>query len=530
MALGCNTQSAEECGVTAWEQREDVSVDSLGGYRLIRRLGVGSRSDVWLGNDGSETAAIKVFHEGASRDRIDSEIEALGRASGRHLLRLEDLAMGPDGVPCLILQRLSQWNLGRVLGSVRPSDGEAVTILAPLCLAVADLHRIGVAHGRMRSSSVLFDDAGAPVLTSFGDSEIFTAMPEKATGFSVSPALLMQQSAVAADLSGLVATCLTTLDSTSDIARWLSTSLDRDHASFAHELADRLFQSARAAPINFATSFGEKPSALIPSRVESHASRVDSESTPAAQHEITTQRAIVDPHPLAINIASFLHVPDGMVNTLLESSHRILERSPVSSLIQRIRKMLGPVRKPVWIIAAIVASSVVAAAAILPSHGGGDSAQSHQPSPLPTPTFAAPLTDAAILGDDPLAAATALLDLRDDCIIEHSVLCFDSVNQQGSAAMDSDSTQVRLLQDGGAPDGSLVLPPSPNGGASMPRHVSLMERLGDSVLLSISFDAPNSDAAPEGAATQAASFSLLIIKGDEGWRIRDLVPMADAPY
>ena len=98
--------------------------------------------------------------------------------------------------------------------------------------------------------------------------------------------------------------------------------------------------------------------------------------------------------------------------------------------------------------------------------------------------------------------------------------------------MDSDSTQVRLLQDGGAVDGSLVLPLDPHDGSLGPRHISLVERLGDSVLLNIGSDASSTDETSDSTevATQAALFSLLIIKGNEGWRIRDLVPLTNSPY
>lgn len=485
----------------------------------MRRLGAGNHSEVWLGSDGSETAAIKVFHTTAARERIDVEIESLGRASNRHLLRLDDLAMGPDGVPCLILQRLTQWSVGRILATSRPSEGEAVTILAPLCLAIAELHRVGVAHGRVRGSSVLFDDAGAPVLTSFGDAELLGPMPTDPSRFSLSPARLAQEPAVAADLAGLSALCLSTLEPHSSVAQWLSASCDRDPSSFSDELAERLFRSAHAAPVRFATSLTAPETTQIPSRVAAPSGSGNHELANAPHSEPVAAEAPRRAAASVTGVASLLHVPDDMVNTWVEWLGRTLEREPVSSVISRITVALKPVRRPVWVFAGLVAVGVVAAVAILPVGDRSDTVQAETPSSSPTPVSISSTALAEITGDDPVAAASALLEARADCFSTQSVLCLDSVDQRGSAAMDADSVQIRLLSDGGADDGSFLAVPYPNDGASPSGKIVLVERLGDSVLLSTSFH--DSDA-------PAARYSLLLIKKEEGWRIRDIMPLMDS--
>lgn len=480
----------------------------------MRRLGAGSNSEVWLGSDGSETAAIKVFRAGATREHIDAEIESLGRASSRHLLRLDDLAMGPDGAPCLILQRLTQWSLGRILAASRPSEGEAVTILAPLCLAVAELHRVGVAHGRVRSSSVLFDFAGAPVLTSFGDAELLGPMPTELSRFSLPPARLAQESAVAVDLAGLSALCLSTLEPHSSVARWLSAPPDRDFSSFSVELADRLFRSAHAAPVRFATSLAVPDTTQIPSRVSAPPGIVNDELANAPHAEPVA--AEVSRRAAVTGVVSLLHVPDNIVNTWVEWLGRALERGPVSGVISRITAALKPVRRPVWVFAGLVAVGVVVVVAILPVGDRGDVVQAKNPSSSPTPVSISSTALAEIAGEDPVVAASTLLEARADCFSTQSVLCLDSVDQRGSAAMDADSVQIQLLSDGGAVDGSLLAVPYLNDGALPSENIVLVERLGDSVLLSVSIQDSN---AP------AARYSLLLIKKEEGWRIRDIMPL-----
>lgn len=502
-------------------------VDTLGGYRLVRRLGTGIRSDVWLGSDGAVTAAIKVFHPGASRDRIDAEIEALGRASGRHLMRLEDLAMGPDGIPCLILQRLSQWSLGRILEGCRPAAGEAVTILAPLSLAVAELHRVGVAHGRIRATSVLFDDAGAPVLASFGDAELFGDMPILPTSFSAPPAIVKANAGVAADVDALASLCIATLDPQSETRRWLTTVHDRDPTSFARELADRLFRLTDPLPVCFSDG-GRGELGVLGSSIPLRMAAV-AEGTPHTLTEIDSEPAVWDLPPkvtMMSGLTAFMHLPEAMAASINDQVAKWAERGPLATAVGRVKNSLKPVRKPVWIMAGAVAVGVVAVVTLLPSnshHGSRDNATpASSVEPTHGPDLDTPISSSALRGDDPLTAASALLLARETCFDERSVLCLDGVDQQGSAAMDADAAHVRLLQEGsGANGGTRLTTRDRHGGEMGAPYPSIVERLGDSVLLTVTFGE---------VGTPTSSFSLLLIKSNEGWRIRDLVPVVESPY
>lgn len=485
-------------------------MDSLGGYRLVRRLGVGVSSDVWLGSDGSETVAVKVFRKDAERNRIDAEIEALGRASSRHLVRLEDLAMGPHGIPCLILQRLTQWSLGRVLAVSRPSAGEAVTILAPLCLAVAELHRVGVAHGRVRGGSVLFDNAGAPVLASFGDAQLFGPMPEEESSFSVPPAQLAHQPDVAKDVDDLAALSRCLVEPDGEIAQWIALAGPREPSTFARDLADRLFQLAAPEPVRFDCGATREPSPSVPLRIAGSA-----QSEPIA--ETSSTRNTVESHAAAL-----FHIQDGFADRVFEWCGRALERSHVSDLMRRVKNALRPVRTPVWIMAGIVAAGVVAATALMPAGGHQEANRNPAPEPSTVPTISSPTAAfrADLTGDDPVAAAAALLEARAECFRVRSVLCLDSVDQRGAAAMESDAVQLRLLQDGGADSGAAPATAWLADTSGTAWRIAVVERLGDSALVSVSTDEPD---------LPGASLSLLLIKLEEGWRIRDIIPLSDSP-
>lgn len=83
--------------------------------------------------------------------------------------------------------------------------------------------------------------------------------------------------------------------------------------------------------------------------------------------------------------------------------------------------------------------------------------------------------------------------------------------------MDADEAYLRQLQDGGAENGATLVGPQNARESSDPATITVVERLGDTVLLTTSGNA---------AEETVESFSLLIIKLDEGWRIRDLIPSA----
>lgn len=482
-------------------------MESLGGYRLVRKLGAGANSEVWLGSDAATTVALKVYRAEADGARIDAEIEALGRASHRHILRLEDLAMGPGGFPCLVLQRLSALSLAAMLARSTPTPGEAVTILVPLVRAVAELHRVGVAHGALRPSSVLFDDSGAPVLARLGGAILFGEFPPEG-GVSLPPARMSVDASVAQDLAGLSAICRATLPGDEELSRWLSDSSSHDGSEFADELVERLFAIAEPAPVRMELLRGHDGSTR-PMRQGGIPERIDGLTGPGA--------APVPAPPLTSELASLLHLPDEATDSITGWLGRILERGPISALKTRIIELLKPVRKPVWIIAGLVTVAIVVVAAVLPAN----TADANHDSIVATetPAVVVPAVSAAVSGDDPVIAVLALLEARAGCFAAMSVLCLDAVDQQGSAAMSADAAQIRLLQVGGIAEGSTAVQPGSLPRASGRLTAGVVERLGDSVLLAL---------ADESATDDSSGFSVLLIRIDEEWRIRDVLAAGGA--
>ncbi|MCU1546362.1 MAG: hypothetical protein JWP30_1462, partial [Homoserinimonas sp.] len=240
-------------------------METVGGYNLVRELGSGDRARVFLGRSATPslaadalhgTVAVKVFRPDIDLSTIDDEIAALIRTQSKHVVQLLDLSTHLDGAPILILQRLVPGGLSQLLMTRQfVAAGEAVTILAPLAEAIGLAHRVGVAHGAMRVSAVLFDDHWAPVLACFGRAR---AIVFSRTG-PPTPAMIEQSDDMLQDLHGLCAIVLAVLARVGDpaahssiqaIKDWLDMSGRQGFpSSFCAELGSRLFDLSDPAPI-----------------------------------------------------------------------------------------------------------------------------------------------------------------------------------------------------------------------------------------------------------------------------------------
>ncbi len=514
---------------------EALPMETVGGYRLIRKLGSGERAEIFLGHAGSREppdrdriAAIKLYRPGTDDTAIDREIEALARASSRHLLELRDLATTSDGRVCLILPRLGSGTLARLLavrGTVEA--GEAVSILVPLLEAVMELHRVGVAHGSVCSGSVLFDDRGAPVLAGFGRASLIGAFPATEGGRSLTPAQLDEDPGANDDRNGVLEVVRIVLERLapggnhaplSDL-RGILAGEPRGEALLA-DLIQHLFDLAAARPIRFD----------------------EGEGFPT--HDATEMRLRPRPMPSAELVAVESDGGAAPTGGVLRRGNRGVRRrrspseSPVGAALDvhplravrtRVLTALAPVRMPVWIAggaglgALVVALTVIPAAHSEPVPSAPPTSSPYSPrseatsaAPTRTQTPLAPATGsppgarmrdaAAVTGDDPVAAAVTLLSDRAQCFATRSTSCFGLVDQAGSVMIEADRDLVRRLGKGGALPGHATLD------GWTPR---LIQRLGDLAILQL---IPGDATATE----QVGPAPLLLIRSGAGWRIRDL--------
>ncbi len=484
-------------------------MDIVGGYRLVRKLGEGDRAEVHLGHAGpgkpgdtERTAAIKIFRSATSADSIGIEIEALARSSSRHLLSLVDLAIAPDGHPSLVLPRLGAGSLARLVETRSAIEaGEVVTAIAPIAAAVAELHRVGVAHGRIRSSTVLIDPSGAPVLAGFGNARLIGPLPSSPGDHSLPPSQLEVIPQVLNDLAGVSELARGLLDrvdagdhprEVAELLEWLrTTGRAAGPQGFAAQLSERLFDLAPAVPLRVSSFAGER--GQIPQRaVPPNASRADDVAPPVLRQRLAG-----------------IHVPEWLVEAFGAS----IDAHPLAAVRARVIRALVPVRRPIWV--AGVAGLVAVGMAIVVLSAGGASSTVPGNTPAHSPPAHDRSTTAGDQGsgdrvsgdrasDDPIVAAKALLAARESCLSQRSVICLDRVDQSGSAAMDADLALIRRLHDGEDPPGAMVPGPA---------ELRLVQQLGASAIIALAV--PGTDNAPPA--------SLLLVRGEAGWLIRDLI-------
>lgn len=144
-----------------------VVPESIGRYRISRRIGSGAFATVWLAEDDVllTRVAIKVLAENWS-DRLDvrrrfiDEARVLRRADSDRLVRVFDIGELPDGRPYFVMTFAEGGTLADRLssGPLDPGTTRAIAVEIAACLVV--LHGNGIIHRDLTPSNILFGADG----------------------------------------------------------------------------------------------------------------------------------------------------------------------------------------------------------------------------------------------------------------------------------------------------------------------------------------------------------------------------------
>jgi hypothetical protein len=457
------------------------------GIRPVRAVARDTHRESWLVRLDHDDAGPAVLVRGLDEHGaclVRAEIAALHRAQGDGVVSLLDVVDETHGA-ALLRAHVAGRTLAALLAErERWAAGELVTVLRPVVDAVARLHRSGVAHGALDASELVIADGGT-TLVDLGHAELFA--PE------APEAVLVRTAAVGADREAVRALAVDMLRR-ADGSRARAAQLLADEAE--HRPGAELLSLLRAGLDDLAAPVplqGAQPSPA--SAIATSGERLLPVVRDAPQPDDVAAEAVAAPTPAS--------------NTL-------------GRLVERAKELLGALRLRLDALSAlrrralVAGGAAVCAAAVMlalpagaanegvgaAAHAEGQDRQETPALSTPVPEGAHParsVADAAIGGDDPLAAAVALLERRADCFVELSLLCLEGVNQQGSAALDADRAAVLALRGGEEADYAdteLVAP-------------RLIERLGAGALVEL------------GPETQPAS--LLLMRSEAGWRIRDWV-------
>lgn len=529
----------------------------LVGYRFLRRIASGERADVYLATaEPSDQPAspvapafapppaggaaldatfappapplvvVRVYPAEASSEAIALEIEAMSTDADGTLPALYDVASLDDGRCCLAVERIGGVAVSRLLTERTLSAGEAVTILAPIAVAVSELAERGFVHLRLASSDLILDDAGRPRLVGLGALRRIPGHGRSAER----TALIRSGHAALAELVEDVAAAVRpvgALDAAVDLIRG---RLDaRPFERCEAELERRLFAAAAPQPISGVDV--RVRTARLPARIDSPVAATTDEApnddgTDAARSRPERARGIRGlfglsqlPDELGARVATTLDtVPGGGTRARVVSALRARRRAlTVGGLVGggALVLMLTLVPPATATVApeptqgdasqttdaastsGAGGADPAANAAATGSGGGGEADQATSTEETPGPD--AP--DAGAAGDDPVVATRWLLERRADCFATLDLGCLDEVLQPASAIEAQDRAAMLAARDGGA---------GPDVGFDLETlHVS--SEMGDAVLAAVTRAAPGSEPA-----------SLLVVRGEAGWRLREI--------
>ena len=157
-------------------------------YRLLRKLGEGRATEVWLARDAQTGAdrVLKVLVSGAGSDRARFLSAASLQQRVRHP-NVQPCEAVHDGDPaCAVFAHVASGNLARLRG--RPWR-EWLPALVGVAEGAAALHAHGIVHRDLKTSNVLLTERGDAVLADFGLAALVGAAdaPSGGSPFSMSP-------------------------------------------------------------------------------------------------------------------------------------------------------------------------------------------------------------------------------------------------------------------------------------------------------------------------------------------------------
>ena len=142
----------------------------LRGYRVTDRLGSGAEGTVFAARltDSARSYALRVYRDEVAdhpdvAQHFDATVRALIDADHPALVPVVDGWREP-GLAVLVMRRLAGGTLQERLEDATLTRADAVTAVRRVGAALVWLHHRGLAHGRVRASSVLYDGRGQPYL------------------------------------------------------------------------------------------------------------------------------------------------------------------------------------------------------------------------------------------------------------------------------------------------------------------------------------------------------------------------------
>jgi serine/threonine-protein kinase len=169
-------------------QRAGQSV-ARGRYRLVRQIGRGSFGDVYLAEQTAvvgeaQPAVLKILHTQWAQvsqvvERFRRESEVTRRIEHPHVARIFESGALEDGVPFIAMEYLPGPSLREELARGPMELGRGLSVLFPICEALAAAHRVGVVHRDLKPENIILVERNGrrdhPVVLDFGVAKFLDA-------------------------------------------------------------------------------------------------------------------------------------------------------------------------------------------------------------------------------------------------------------------------------------------------------------------------------------------------------------------
>ena len=487
---------------------------SLAGYRLLRRIANGDRADVYLATvdrpdpadaDVAALVAVRVYGSSVPGGSIATEIEAMTAETSGALPELYDVATLDDGRCCLAVERLPGPTVAGLLIGRALDPGEAVTILAPVVVAVAELAESGFVHTRLSASDVILDTTGRPRVIGLGALRRLPAQAQQGErtdlvriGHEVL-ADLIEEVVRATRPSGV-------FDGALEIIR--SALATRPFVPCERQVERALFDAATPTPI---TGVAVRPRSIaLPGRMTAPA--LEPDETPADDPARRRRRGALS----ALAQLAQLPLPVPSAERIAETA----DRDHAATFVGRLGRRLASRRRALVVGSLLGGAALVLMLTLVPpapaGHGSAAEADTTTPltdavvstavpvpTPKPPPAGSGPSPHGAATEPDldAVSATAQLLELRASCFATLDQACLSEVAQPDSAIERADLALLAQARSGVAvPVDEFALD-----------TITVTAEMGSAVLVAV----PYVDAQREPA-------SLLVMRGEAGWRLREL--------
>lgn len=161
------------------------SIDRLAGshighYRVLRRIGQGGMSTVYLAVRDDDTFARRVVLKLVRADRSDADLDRRLRTERRilagldhaNIARLFDGGTTEDGRPYFVMEYIEGLAIDAFADQHQLSIDERLTLFRKVCAAVHYAHQNLIVHRDLKPSNVLVTASGEPKLLDFGIAKV----------------------------------------------------------------------------------------------------------------------------------------------------------------------------------------------------------------------------------------------------------------------------------------------------------------------------------------------------------------------